>query len=142
MKIYSQTQPSTLLHLVQRLKDIKDLDMCEGLGRANIVPDNQFLQLAVLKLADQRSFKPHRHIYKKGEEEVIAQESWVVIEGSVKVFFYDLDNTLLQTTVLYPGDASMTFQGGHNYEAQEKNTIVYEYKTGPYYGIEHDKEFI
>ena len=26
----------------------------------------------------------------------------------------------------------MTFRGGHNYEILEKNTIVLEFKTGPY----------
>ena len=36
----------------------------------------------------------------------------------------------------------MTFEGGHNYEALENNTVVYEYKTGPYTGIENDKVFI
>jgi hypothetical protein len=36
----------------------------------------------------------------------------------------------------------MTFRGGHNYEIQENGTIVYEYKTGPYKGIEADKTFL
>jgi hypothetical protein len=38
-----------------------------------------------------------------------------------------------------PGDCSMTFQGGHNYLALEEDTVVYEYKTGPYYGHAMDK---
>jgi hypothetical protein len=33
----------------------------------------------------------------------------------------------------------MTFQGGHNYLALEEDTVVYEYKTGPYYGHAMDK---
>ena len=36
----------------------------------------------------------------------------------------------------------MTFQGGHTYEILEEDTIVYEYKTGPYKGQANDKEFI
>ena len=36
----------------------------------------------------------------------------------------------------------MTFQGGHTYEILEDDTIVYEYKTGPYKGQENDKVFI
>ena len=39
-------------------------------------------------------------------------------------------------------DLSMTFRGGHNYEILENDTIVYEFKTGPYLGIEFDKKFI
>ena len=89
-----------------------------------------------------RTFRPHKHISKEGPEKVIAQESWVVIKGRVKVFFYDLDDTIIQEEILEAGDFSMTFRGGHNYEALEDDTQVYEYKTGPYLGVEKDKEFI
>jgi hypothetical protein len=36
----------------------------------------------------------------------------------------------------------MTFEGGHTYEALEDDTVVYEYKTGPYQGQESDKIFL
>ena len=88
------------------------------------------------------TFKPHKHIWKTGQKKVIAQESWVVIRGSVKVTMYDLDDKVIATPILYPGDCSMTFQGGHTYEILEEDTVVYEYKTGPYEGQEFDKEFI
>jgi len=55
---------------------------------------------------------------------------------------FDIDGTLLVEEIIYPGDCSMTFEGGHNYEALEDNTVVYEYKTGPYTGVENDKVFI
>jgi hypothetical protein len=58
------------------------------------------------------------------------------------VFFYDLDDTIITREILLPGDISMTFKGGHNYRILEDNTLVYEYKTGPYLGIEYDKKFI
>ena len=95
-----------------------------------------------LKMEKGTTFKPHKHIWKDGEDKVIAQESWVVIKGSVKVIMYDLDDKVIETPILYPGDCSMTFQGGHNYEILEEDTIVYEYKTGPYKGVENDKEFL
>ena len=52
------------------------------------------------------------------------------------------DDTIISEPILYPGDCSMTFRGGHNYLILEDDTIVYEYKTGPYLGQEFDKEFI
>ena len=55
---------------------------------------------------------------------------------------YDLDDTIIHEPILNPGDISMTFRGGHNYVALEEDTIVYEYKTGPYKGQENDKTFI
>ena len=133
-KIYSKVKPDTLLNLLHRLDEIE--------GRTNVAPENEFIQLATLKMEKGTTFKPHKHIWKDGEDKVIAQESWVVIKGSVKVIMYDLDDTVIETPILYPGDCSMTFQGGHNYEILEEDTIVYEYKTGPYKGVKNDKEFL
>ena len=41
-----------------------------------------------------------------------------------------------------PGDASFTLEGGHTYEILEDDTLVYEYKTGPYEGQKLDKTFL
>jgi hypothetical protein len=90
-----------------------------------------------------QTFKPHKHIWKEqSRDKIIAQESWIVVKGRVKCFFYDLDDTLLVTSIIGHGDCSMTFEGGHTYEILEEDTIVYEYKTGPYEGQEMDKIFI
>jgi cupin fold WbuC family metalloprotein len=89
-----------------------------------------------------KTFKPHRHIFKERTRNVIAQESWIVIQGSVKCTFYDLDNSVLVEPILNPGDASFTLEGGHTYTILEDNTLVYEYKTGPYEGQALDKIFL
>jgi cupin fold WbuC family metalloprotein len=131
--IYSKIQPDKLLHIVYRFNEIN--------GRTNISPDNEFLQLASIKMKKGTTFKAHKHIYHEKTTN-IAQESWLVIKGSVKCIFYDLDDTIISEPVLLSGDCSMTFQGGHNYLILEDDTIVYEYKTGPYLGQELDKEFL
>ena len=132
-KIYSKTQPGTLLHIIYRLDEIN--------GRTNISPDEEFLQLASMKMQKGQTFKAHKHIiFEKVTN--IAQESWLVIKGSVKCIFYDLDDTIIAEPILYPGDCSMTFRGGHNYLILEDDTVVYEYKTGPYLGQELDKIFL
>jgi hypothetical protein len=90
-----------------------------------------------------KTFPPHRHITKdRHYSHQIAQESWVVISGQVRCRLYDIDNKLIASPVLQAGDASFTLYGGHTYEILEDNTLVYEYKTGPYEGQELDKEFI
>ena len=141
-KIYSKINTDLLLHIVYRGKDIQSLETKNGLARTNVVPDEEFLQLAALQMNKGKTFKAHKHIFKNGEEKVIAQESWVVIKGKVKAILYDTDDTVIDEVILDEGDCSMTFRGGHNYEVQEDGTIVYEYKTGPYKGIENDKKFI
>jgi cupin fold WbuC family metalloprotein len=140
-KIYSKMDSSFLLHIVCRKEDLQITSMDEG-GRVDIAPEDQFLQVAAIQMNAGKTFRPHKHIWKNGEEKVIAQESWVVISGSVAVTFYDLDDSILGQEVLSAGDLSMTFQGGHNYIATASNTFVYEFKTGPYKGQEEDKEFI
>lgn len=134
-KIYSKVDPTKLLHLVNRMEEIQD--------RTDIAENHQFLQLATLRLGAGKTFRPHQHIWKPSPtEQVIAQESWVVIKGRVRVFFYDTDGALLDTQIIEQGDCSMTFEGGHTYEILEEDTVVYEYKTGPYQGQELDKVFI
>lgn len=132
-KFFSKVEPGKLLHLVNRLDEISD--------RTNIAPEDEFLQLASLKMRKGQTFKAHKHITVEKVTN-IAQESWVVIKGSVKCIFYDLDDTIIAEPILFPGDCSMTFRGGHNYLIMEEDTIVYEYKTGPYFGQEMDKVFL
>ena len=135
IEYYSKVDPSKLLHVVVRKEDLKP-------GRKDIISEEHFIQCSHLNMEKGKTFRPHRHIFKERTRDVIAQESWIVIQGSVKCIFYDLDDTLLVEPILYPGDASFTLEGGHNYEILEDDTLVYEYKTGPYEGQALDKTFI
>jgi hypothetical protein len=133
-KIYSKVD-GRLLHVVNRISNFKN--------RTDVIPEDNFLQCAILKMEKGKTFPPHKHITKNRHyPEQIAQESWVVIKGSVKCILYDLDDTIISEPILYPGDASFTLYGGHTYKILEDDTLVYEYKTGPYEGQELDKIFI
>ena len=133
-KIYSKINPEILLHLTTNVDEIES-------ERKDIAPDNEFLQLAILKMNKGKTFQPHKHIEYKKETD-IAQESWFVFKGKVKCIFYDINDTILDEVILNEGGISMTFRGGHNYEILEKNTKALEYKTGPYLGQKLDKTFI
>ena len=135
IKIYSKVDGDKLLHIINRYDEI--------VGRKDVAPEDQFIQLATLRMEKGKTFRPHKHIWKlSSSPEVIAQESWVVIKGSVRVLMYDIDDTFIREEVIKQGDCSMTFQGGHTYEILEDDTVVYEYKTGPYTGQKNDKVFI
>lgn len=134
-KIYSKVSPETLLHIIVRKEDITP-------GRQDIVSEENFIQCSILNMEEGKTFRPHKHIWKQRTRDVIAQESWIVVQGSVRCIFYDLDDTIVAEPVLKVGDASFTLQGGHNYFILEDNTLVYEYKTGPYEGQALDKTFI
>ena len=123
-----------LLHIIFRKQDFKN-------GRIDVAPSTQFLQLSSLKMKKGKTFRPHKHIvYEKLTN--MAQESWVVIQGSVKAVLFNLDDKVEREVILNPGDVSITFKGGHTYEILEEDTLVYEYKTGPYLGQKFDKVFI
>jgi hypothetical protein len=124
----------TVLHIIFRQDDFED-------GRKDIVSHDNFIQVAALKLNEGKSFRPHKHILKKGEKLVWTQEGIVVIKGRVKCILYDVNNDILASPVLNTGDMSITLQSGHTYEVM-KDSLVYEIKTGPYYGQVRDKVFI
>ena len=73
-------------------------------GRMDIVPEDNFIQCSILNLEKDKTFKPHRHIWKERTRNVIAQESWIIIDGSVKCTFYDIDNTIISEPILYTGE--------------------------------------
>lgn len=134
-KIYSKYDSEKLLHIIVRKEDLNP-------GRTEVVPENHFIQCALLNMEKGKTFKPHRHIFKERTRNVIAQESWIVVQGSVRCTFYDVNNEIIAEPILYSGDASFTLEGGHTYTILEDDTLVYEYKTGPYEGQELDKVFI
>jgi len=124
-----------LLHLVYRAEDFTET-------RTELVSPNNFIQCAYMKLDKGKMFRAHKHIWKKPSfENMIAQESWVIIKGSVKAYFYDTDMQPLENHVLKAGDTSFTLEGGHTFEILEDDTLAYEYKTGPYEGQKKDKVF-
>ena len=56
-KIYSKHNKE-LLHIINRFKEINK-------DRIDVIPEDNFLQLAILKLPNGKTFKPHFHIPKK-----------------------------------------------------------------------------
>lgn len=134
-KIYSITNPNKLLHIVFRRDEIVS-------GRFDIVSGENFIQCSALNLEKGKTFRAHQHVWKDSPVRTIAQESWVVIHGSVRCIFFDIDGRHLCDRILNQGDASFTLEGGHNYESLMENTLVYEYKTGPYQGQILDKKFL
>jgi len=134
-EIYSTVEPEKLLHLVCHTSQI-------DATRTDVIGASEYMQLAILNYKKGKTFKPHKHISKEVPEMAIAQESWVVLKGKVRAYFYDLNDEIIAEEELNSGDVSITLYGGHNYEILEDGTLVLEYKTGPYYGQAKDKVFI
>lgn len=123
-----------LLHIIYWPSD-KDT------GRVPITPEGEILQAAAINLVEGQTFKAHKHL-PTIRETMGTQESWIVIRGTVEAILYDVDDTIISRELLSPGCLSITFRGGHNYKSLTSNTLVYEFKNGPYMGIVADKVFI
>ena len=135
IKVYSKSDKHKLLHILYRKEDF--------FNRQDIIEPDQFIQVASLTLSKNQSFIPHKHIWKDvATNRVIAQESWVVVRGKIKVDYYDLDDKFLDDFILSQGDCTITLLGGHNYTSLTDDALVYEFKTGPYEGQSNDKKFI
>jgi hypothetical protein len=133
-KIFSSVEKNRLLHFIHRKNEFG--------ARVELIEVSEILQLSSQIAKGGQSFRAHRHIPKPLEiTDVTAQESWVVISGLVEVSYFDLDDSLISTHRLSAGDASVTLAGGHGYEIIEES-LIYEFKTGPYLGVEYDKVFI
>lgn len=134
-RIYSTVEPGKLLHVIHRRSDMS------GFGRSDIVPEEEGLQVAVMKLKNGQTFQAHRHI-PRSREIARTQETWAIVHGIVRATYYDVDNSLIGHRVLNAGDVTVTLEGGHNYQAFTEGTLVVETKTGPFVGAEQDKELI
>lgn len=133
-KIYSKVDSNCLLLTLNRKKDITT-------DRVDLSPAEEYLQCATKKLTKGMNFKPHRH-NKLIRETDITQEAWVFLSGKVRAKFYDLDDSLVLDTIMESGDCVIVFKAGHGFEVLEDDTVLYEFKTGPYFGVEMDKTYI
>jgi len=134
MKVYSKVDKNCLLLTLNRREDISS-------SRVDLSPEEEYLQCATKTLTKGMKFKPHRHNELIRTTD-ITQEAWVFLSGRVRAKFYDLDDSLILDTELGAGDCAIVFKAGHGFEVLEDDTIIYEFKTGPYFGQEADKSFI
>ena len=109
--------------------------------RSDLCSEDKYIQISLKKMKDKAKVKAHKH-NKIDRLTTTTQEAWIVIEGKLKAEVYDLDDSVIQEIILSAGDCIAFFSGGHSLEAIEEGTIFYEFKNGPYYGVENDKQFI
>jgi len=134
-EIYSKIDSKRLVSVVKRKKDITS-------GRQDLTDVERELQVAACNVKEGIITKPHRHLPQKRLTEK-THESIVVVKGKVESIIYDIDNkTVLEKVELGEGDCLIALDGGHSHTSLEENTLFYEFKNGPYHGVEKDREAI
>lgn len=132
--VFSRIDPEIMLFSINRYNEIDN-------QRADICPPTEYLQISTKKIPSGMRFEPHKHNEIERTTD-ITQEAWVILKGSIMATFWDIDDTVIEETKLNEGDCAVVYRAGHGFEVLEDNTILYEVKTGPYFGMEKDKTMI
>ena len=131
---YSKKEENKLIFSLLRFGDI-----CKK--RIDLSPDEEFMQVCGRSMSKGFNVAAHRHI-ETNRQTNLTQEAWVLLRGSVRARFYDLDDSFLCEREISSGDVIVLYRGGHSLEVLEDDTVFYEFKNGPYFGVNKDKEKI
>lgn len=131
---HSKVDKEKLIFSILKFDDINE-------KRVDICPDHEYLQVSGRIMNQGFVAPPHKHL-KINRNTDMTQESWIILEGKVKASFYDVDSSYLCNRIIEKGDVVVFYRGGHSLEVLEDNTVFYEFKNGPYYGVGIDKEKI
>jgi len=133
-QIFSKINTNIILFSLLKFNEIKN-------KRTDISPNNEYLQVSGRHLQKNFCVSPHKH-NKLERKTDLTQEAWIILKGKVKAKFYDLDDKFIIEEYLSSGDCIVIFRGGHSLEVLEDDTIFFEFKNGPYFGVESDKVLI
>ena len=132
-KIYSKVDKKLILFSAMNIKDVSD-------GRIDSSPEKEYLQSSISNLKKGFQIKPHKQ--KSFERKIYkTQEAWFLYEGKIVAEFLDINNKKVAERVFKKGDLISIFNGGHCFQITE-NSIFLEFKNGPYFGKEIDREDI
>ena len=129
MKIYDTNK--NLIAVFKKYKDIKN--------SKNFLTDNKDeFQFGTFNLEKGDEIKRHIH-YEQPRNIYGTSEAIVVLDGSLKVSFFDNDKKFIDEIILNKNDSLLILSGGHSIDVLEDTKFV-EFKQGPYVE-EIDKEY-
>lgn len=133
-QIYSKVKKEKIIASIIKLKDI-------GEYRTDISPESEYIQVSARSI--KKGIKVPAHIHLPIDRRTdITQETWIIISGKIEFELFDLDNSFICLGIIEAGDSLTLYRGGHSLKIIEENTIMYEIKNGPYFGIDSDKKLL
>ena len=103
-----------------------------------LTPNDNPLQLGVLKHRQGTAIRPHTHRSLPRVVEQV-QEVLHVARGEIEVSFYGKKGKRIRSTTVRSGDTILLVSGGHGFSILKDSKII-EVKQGPYYGPDEDKQ--
>lgn len=137
--------PKTDLKIINlNSKIYGNLNLCKVVSygkfdnRINLTELSQIIQASLIKMTRFQSVPKHEHLpierYTTG-----TGEGWLVLNGSFEAEIFDIDQTSLGKYLLKKFDIILMFNGGHSLYATKKNSVIFEFKNGPFKGSDSDK---
>ena len=129
---FSPKNPLLVLHVIA---DVNKVTQC----RTDVTPPDKLLQASIIPLAEGKKVGPHSHDLRTiaSHNSGVTQECWFVYRGKVSVQLFDENRTLIHEQTLSRGQLLITFAGGHSLQCIEANSMILEFKNGPYIGKDY-----
>jgi cupin fold WbuC family metalloprotein len=106
-----------------------------------LTPNETFIQAGTWWYQAGKTLKAHRHQVNE-RTAMRTQETVIVMDGSMRIDFYDENNAVFKKEILKTGEICVILNIGHGYLILEDNTRIVEVKNGPFTSVEKDKEMI
>lgn len=99
-------------------------------GVSFVTPDDFNIQFAYMNHNKNFNIKPHLH-FKKKLKKINTSEVIYLINGKLRVDFYNTKKKYLFSKIVNKGDTIMLIDQGHGFKTLQK-TVMLEVKQGPY----------
>ena len=140
---YSNTQQSKLVNIPMHRDYQRDKSHPKWYGT-----DKNNLQVAKDCFMKNEGLPPHEHVSRENYYQHMIENNYsplhidefiYVVEGSLLVRIYDIDDSFLVERILNNNDFFIYWKGGAAVKALTDNTRVFVIKPGPYEGPAMDK---
>ena len=106
--------------------------------RTNLTEPDKLIQASLIKISRFQSVPRHMHLpierYTVG-----TNEGWLVLNGEFEAEIFDINHSSRGRYLLKKFDMILMFQGGHSLRAIKNNSVIFEFKNGPFKGSDSDK---
>jgi len=107
-------------------------------GLSFITEDKDLIQAGCWSYGRGTRLQPHIHNLMP-RQATKTQEALLIKSGRLAAYIFNEDLKLIRRLELGAGDLLVLLNGGHGYEILEDDTLVFEFKNGPYPGAEADR---
>ncbi|QDL56079.1 hypothetical protein [Rhodoferax aquaticus] len=132
LKFFSKHNSEAVLHVIADVNQVDEV-------RQDLTSPDQLLQASIIRLVNGKQVGPHAHELRTTHMTipVRTQECWFVFRGCIEVQLFDEDQGFMGKYELHAGQLLITFAGGHALNCVKADTVLLEFKNGPYLGRDY-----